>query len=150
MRDEMHETERVGGEGSDVLLPSQLVQLPAQFDRVPEARLALAVLEDAVVTLQLATRVRTPRARMLAAHAATWILSDDSTEPFAFVALCDYLGLDATWLRQGLRRAGLLGAPPRRLVVTTDPATARSRTLHGRGDNAASRAAVRVDRPACR
>ena len=57
---------------------------------MPEARLALAVLEDAVLTVRLASRVRTVRARALGAHAAAWILSDDATEAFSFVALCEY------------------------------------------------------------
>ena len=58
--------------------------------------------------MRLASRVRTVRARALGAHAAAWILSDDATEAFSFVALCEYLDVDPAWLRAGLRRSGLL------------------------------------------
>lgn len=116
MRDETNEMQADDREGSNALLPSQLVPLNAPYDRVPEARLALAVIEDAVLTLQVAARVSTPRARMLAAHATAWILSDDTSQAFGFVALCNYLGLDPSWLRQGLRRAGILRGAVDRVV----------------------------------
>lgn len=68
-----------------------------------EMRLALAVVEDAIVTVRLTRGVDTPRARRLAKEAWTWLCARDTSHPFAFENLCDHLGLDAAWIRTGLR-----------------------------------------------
>lgn len=104
------------------LLAAQL-RPSASYDGLSgEARLALAVVEDAIITVRMTTGVRTPRARRLAIEAWSWLASRDRSHPFAFENLCDHLGLDAAWLRRGLRQAGhgpdadaLLAAPRRRL-----------------------------------
>jgi hypothetical protein len=66
-------------------------------------RLALAVVEDAILTVRLTSGVDTPRARRLAKEAWTWLSSRDTRDPFAFENLCDHLRLDAAWIRSGLR-----------------------------------------------
>jgi len=86
----------------DPLLPTQLVPVRKLDTMEPETRLALAVLEDAVMTLRAVVGVHTPRARKLAAEARAWLVSDDTTYPFAFVSVCEHLGLDAAWLRAGV------------------------------------------------
>jgi hypothetical protein len=97
-----------------------------------EARLALAVVEDAVMTVRLTTAVQSPRARRLAAEAWAWLASRETAHPFAFENLCDHLGLDAAWIRRGLRRAGFR--------PSTGPVLARWRgaridsTLRGRSE----------------
>jgi hypothetical protein len=98
--------------GIDTLLAVQLSDRPRYDTWSGEARLALAVVEDAILTVRLAGSVRTPRARRLAAEAWAWLASRDTTHPFAFENLCDYLGLNAAWLRSGMRLAGYgLGLP---------------------------------------
>jgi hypothetical protein len=50
----------------------------------PEARLALAVLEDAAETLRTTHGVETMRARRLASQAWTWLESNDAHHAFTF------------------------------------------------------------------
>ncbi len=69
-----------------------------------EARLALALIEDAVLTIRATDGVRTARAHRLAAEAWAWLASRDASHPFAFENVCDYLGLDPGWIRRGLTR----------------------------------------------
>ncbi len=70
----------------------------------PEARLALAVLEDAALTLRSAYGVETLRAQRLAAQVWTWLESNDAHHAFTFRMICQHLDLDAEWLRRGLAR----------------------------------------------
>jgi hypothetical protein len=86
--------------------------LPPQFfDRLridaslqPEKRLMLAVLEDAVGTFQKHTSASGRRARRLFSEAEEWFLSDEAEWPFAFVNVCEALGLEPGYMRSGLRR----------------------------------------------
>jgi len=89
----------------ETVLPSQF------FDRVhidaslqPEKRLMLAVLEDGVGTFQKHAGATGRRARRLFAEAEDWFASDDSGWPFAFVSICQALGLEPLYLRKGLRQ----------------------------------------------
>lgn len=93
------------GHGIDPLLAVQLSDRPRYDAWSGELRLALAVVEDAITTVRLTVGVQTPRARRLARDAAAWLASRDTTHPFAFENLCDHLGLNAAWLRGGLRLA---------------------------------------------
>lgn len=87
----------------ETILPSQF------FDRVnidaslqPEKRLMLAVLEDGVGTFQKYAAAAGRRARRLFAEAEDWFASDDSDRPFAFVSICQALGLEPMYVRKGL------------------------------------------------
>ena len=51
----------------------------------PEARLALAVLEDAAETLRDTHGVETSRAQRLAAHTWLWVENDEAHHTFALV-----------------------------------------------------------------
>jgi hypothetical protein len=62
----------------------------------PQKRLALAVLSDAVRQV----RQGGPNAT----DDEVWFASDAADHPFAFVAICHALGLDADHLRRGIRR----------------------------------------------
>ena len=70
----------------------------------PEARLALAVLEDVAETLRTTHATAPAPARVLASQAWSWVVSDDALYPFAFRVTCQHLELDADWLRNGLAR----------------------------------------------
>ena len=106
-------TERAGREDTDAgaarLEPE--VVLPAQvFDRrasmlQPEKRLMLAILEDATATLLRYPPPRQARKRRALREAEEWLDSTDTESPFAFIRICEVLGLDAQWLRTGLSRA---------------------------------------------
>ena len=70
----------------------------------PEKRLLLAVLEEAVGTYQrYASAPRLDgRDRAVLADVEAWFASADSHELYSFVAICDALGLEATYVRSGL------------------------------------------------
>ena len=84
--------------------------LPAQWhwhdaadaSRVPERRLLLAVLEDAIATLQRYVLSDRRRGRRLFQEAEAWILSDDLGWPCAFRNICDELDIDAVYMRRGV------------------------------------------------
>ena len=90
--------------GLDGMVREQMLPPRTLLRLQPEARLALAVLEDAVDTLRTTHGVQTLRARRLAAHTWLWVEGDDTGSPFAFQVICQYLELDAGWLRTGLTR----------------------------------------------
>ena len=69
----------------------------------PEEGLALAVLEDAVRTLQRYAVADNRAGRMLVAEVDAWFACNDTDHPFAFVCICDVLGLDVAYVRSGLR-----------------------------------------------
>ena len=97
--------ERLGGLFQpDTLLPSQF------FDRVRrrtehegERRLMIAVLEDAVSVYRKQAGVREGRNREIFLEAEEWIEDQDRSWLFSFQNICDVLGLDADYLRRGLR-----------------------------------------------
>jgi hypothetical protein len=86
--------------------------LPAQWHRnfasdsalVPEKRLLLAILEEAVATLQRYVLDSRRRGRRLYHEAETWVLSDDVSWPCSFSNVCDALGIDPGYLRRGVMR----------------------------------------------
>lgn len=86
------------------LVPDQLLPLRRLQELQPEARLALAVLEDAAETLRTTHGAVTARAQVLASQTWSWVVSDDARYPFAFRVVCQHLELDADWLRNGLAR----------------------------------------------
>ena len=78
---------------ADDILPVQFHTGPAI---TPEHRLMAAVLEDA---LHVALKPTLGDRRSLRAQTDEWLFSDDASWPFAFVNVCDALGLDPVWLR---------------------------------------------------
>jgi hypothetical protein len=96
-------TALAGGFEPETILPSQLLDtshLGAAMQ--PEKRLMLAVLEDAVATLQRgAAATRRGAARELE-EVRAWFASDDTGWPYAFVNVCHVLGFEPSYLRRGL------------------------------------------------
>ena len=69
----------------------------------------LAVLEDAIGIFLRHQSPADARGRRLFVETAEWIASNDTDSPFAFLGICEVLGLEPTCLRRGLarcRRAG--------------------------------------------
>jgi hypothetical protein len=98
----------------DAVLPSQF-----QSSRTwsPEMRLMLAVLEDAIGTLnRLGRSVAQPirirgagvqdMGRRSVDQELDWIASDDLSYPFSFLNICDVLGFDAGAFRRALAHMG--------------------------------------------
>lgn len=84
------------------------IVLPVQcLDRrnlEPARRLMLAVLEDAVATLLGYGYARGGRRRQALDEVDRWLRSDAVDWPFAFLRVCDGLGLDPHYVRTGLER----------------------------------------------
>jgi hypothetical protein len=83
----------------------------------PHEGLLVAVLEQAVGIFQRYALAPDGADRLLFADIDAWFASDDTDYPFAFVAICDVLGLDVAYVRSGLRqwresRQEALGAKP--------------------------------------
>jgi hypothetical protein len=100
------------------------VMLPAQFFRVlrgreahgGERRLIIAVLEDAINCFQKNLFATDNRGQRLFRDAESWLMSVDRGLPFAFENICEFLSLDAEYIRQGLcrwARAARSGTGPR-------------------------------------
>lgn len=88
----------------DPLVREQLLTFKPLQRLQPEARLALAVLEDAAETLRKSHGVDTLRARRLASQAWTWLESNEAHHAFTFRVICQHLDLDPEWLRRGLSK----------------------------------------------
>ena len=62
-----------------------------------------AVLEHAFLCFQKQFEIEIPDVRRKAQEAEEWFLSDKSHGLFSFVSVCDVLGLEPEFIRQGLK-----------------------------------------------
>ena len=110
----------------DTLLPVQFYdRLRRRADYDGERRLMIAVLEDAVDVYRKQAAAKDHRGRQLFEDAESWIESPEHTWLFSFQNICDVLGLDAEYLREGLRtlkRRARAGQPARVVVLRTTDA----------------------------
>ncbi|MBM4255715.1 MAG: hypothetical protein FJ147_07440 [Deltaproteobacteria bacterium] len=89
----------------DHILPEQFFGPRASVGgRCPEAALMRAILEDALLCVQGRFLSMGRRGRRLAQEAEAWVLSDDTHWPFAFVAICEVLGLEPAAVREAVQR----------------------------------------------
>ncbi len=86
------------GIAPETILPSQLFECRIEVIQ-PEKRLMLAVLESAVWVL-----LHPGQGRGRVTEAERWVASNATDWPFAFVNVCQALGLDPAYIRAGLRR----------------------------------------------
>ncbi len=70
----------------------------------PEKRLILAMLEDAVTCFQIYLTARGGRGKKLFNEAEEWITTKHDDWIFSFVNVCEMLGFNPEYVRQGLRR----------------------------------------------
>jgi len=70
----------------------------------PEEGLVVAVLEHAIGIFQRYALAADRDGRLLFADIDTWFASDDTDYPFAFVSICNVLGLDVAYVRSSLRQ----------------------------------------------
>ena len=104
----------------EVVLPTQVFDGRVTMLQ-PEKRLMLAILEEATATLLRRPAPRHAGKRRVLRETEAWLDSTDTESPFAFIRICEALGLDPQWLRTGLARAraareGEPGTSRRRLV----------------------------------
>jgi hypothetical protein len=89
----------------DILIgPQYLATYRRKFHLDPERVLMLAVLEDAVICFQENVAAICKRKRLLHEEAEQWILEEDGSYLFSFASICENLGFEATYFRQGLLR----------------------------------------------
>ena len=89
----------------DILISAQyLATYRRRFHLNPEQLLMLAVLEDAVICFQDHVLASCKRKRLLHLEAEQWVLDEDKSYLFSFENICDALGLEPAYLRQGLIR----------------------------------------------
>jgi hypothetical protein len=67
-----------------------------------EKRLMVAVLRDAIAEFRRFRAASNRRGRRLFADVQAWFAANDDAWPFAFVSICETLGLDSGRLRQVL------------------------------------------------
>lgn len=70
----------------------------------PEKTLMLAILQDAVAVFQNYAGIQERKRRELFLETEEWILATDRTYLFSFDNICELLGLNPVYLRQGLMR----------------------------------------------
>jgi hypothetical protein len=104
---------------ADIVLPEQFRYVWHHSSSVSgERALAVAVLTEALhdlVRYRFAIRLRTQR---LYWQAYAWIMADDTEWPFAFVNLCDTLGVDVARCASACARRSTC---PRRRCSTRPP-----------------------------
>jgi len=70
----------------------------------PEKRLMLAVLEDAIACFQKYIHARDGKGQTLFRDAADWIQEQDADRLFSFENICEMLGFNPRYVRDGLMR----------------------------------------------
>ena len=89
----------------DVLLPAQYLETCLRKAHLePEKRLMLTVLEDAVWCFQKYIFARDRKGKGLFRDAEGWILDENSDRLFSFDNICEALGLNPPYVREGLVR----------------------------------------------
>ena len=87
----------------DTLLPAQYYEpLHSKASLLPEKRLMLAILEDAVGCFQNSKFASGRKQEALFREADSWILGKNSGWLFSFESVCEILGIDPSYLRQKL------------------------------------------------
>lgn len=101
----------------DIILPAQFQARRAP--QLPEHRLLLAVLEDAVDILRKHRHATAWRQHAPHAETWAWLQSTDRDHAFAYETVCEHLGFDAEAVRAKLADCAprpLLASPPLRPV----------------------------------
>ena len=88
---------------ADSLVPAEYFETFRRKTHLePEKRLMLAVLDDAIACFQKYVSAREGRGEKIFGEAEDWFLEENGDWPFAFENICDVLGIDPHYLRQGL------------------------------------------------
>ena len=104
----------------DAILPEQFYTMFKKSPyREPERRLMVAILEDAVSCLSTDLSECNFRQRRQYEEAKDWITTDEEDEwIFSFRNICEFLGMDPSYLRRGLIRQ-TTSSPGRSSTVKT-------------------------------
>lgn len=99
----------------DPLMPAQVAKR-SLGDLMPEKRLMLACLEDALDTL---SQLRAHETADVYLETVAWVRSDERHWPFSFVNICETVGLDPGQVRRAVLAQGFTKQRERRLSVGT-------------------------------
>jgi hypothetical protein len=87
----------------DTLMPEQYLEtFRRKLHLEPEKKLLLAVLEDAIACFQKYLFAKDGKGKVLFLEAEEWILDRDTDWLFSFANVCEMLGFEPTYLRDGL------------------------------------------------
>lgn len=88
----------------DTMTPHQYFErLFTESTLVPEKRLMLAVLEDAIASFQRNfINTRNKHGQLEDCDVEAWLESDDMSWPFSFASICQALDMEPEYLRRGL------------------------------------------------
>lgn len=103
----------------DTLLAEQYLETFRRKGHLaPEKRLMLAVLEDAVACFQKYVSARDSKGKETFREAEEWILEQDSDWLLSFENICEFLGMNGQYVRQGLldwKESRLRTRPPAKI-----------------------------------
>jgi PAS domain-containing protein len=89
----------------DTVLPAQYYgNLRRRALLEPEMQLTLAILEDAINCFQENLMAESVKGKKLFNEAEEWILDEDGDWIFSFRNVCELLGFNPSYMRQGLLR----------------------------------------------
>ena len=89
----------------DTLMPNQYLEnYRRKLHLAPETHLMLAVLEDAVACYQKYVLAQDERGGELFRDAEAWIMQEDHAWLFSFDNICESLGINPAYMRDGLVR----------------------------------------------
>ena len=89
----------------DTVLPAQYLETVRRKTHLePEKKLMLSVLEDAVACFQKYATARDARSKSLLSEAEEWIQEEGGEWLFSFDNICESLGLNPKYIREGLRQ----------------------------------------------
>ena len=90
----------------DILLPAQYLETTRRENHLdPEKMLMLAVLEDGVICFQKYISTRDEKGNKLLSEAEEWVLMEQNGDwLFSFDNICETLGLNPGYIREGLQR----------------------------------------------
>jgi len=90
----------------DTLLPAQCLETIRRENHLdPEKMLMLAVLEDGVICFQKYISTQDEKGKRLLSEAEEWVLMEQNGDwLFSFDNVCETLGLNPDYIREGLLR----------------------------------------------
>jgi hypothetical protein len=89
----------------DTLMPEQYLEtFRRKLYLEPEKKLLLAVMEDAISCFQKYLFSKDGKGKALFLEAQEWILDEDTDWLFSFANVCEMLGFEPSYLRDGLLR----------------------------------------------
>jgi hypothetical protein len=88
----------------DTLLSTQYFENLRSKTLVPERKLMLAVLQDAINCFQANVMAQSGRRKKLFKDTEDWIMAQDDNWIFSFVSICEILRLNPEYVRRGLLR----------------------------------------------